>query len=287
MSHLISLASSLASFGFPILASGGEKVDYLAHVKPYHPFLWARVGDYTITNHVIMLLLSALLLVVLVPIAARAKTIVPSGFRNLLESVLHFLREDMARPALGQHTDKFIPFIWTMFFLILTANLLGLIPLGAFAAPIDSNLRHMEGTATGNISITVGLALCSFVFIHVSGMREQGVRGYWKSFFFGHAPIWLAPLMIPLEILGALVKPFALAIRLFANMIAGHVVIAVILGFAAAGLAMGGVALGITAASILGATFIYLLEVLVAVLQAYIFTFLTTLFVGMAIHAEN
>jgi F-type H+-transporting ATPase subunit a len=225
--------------------------------------------------------------VIFVPIAMRAKGLVPTGARNLFEAVLQFLREEVARPALGKHTDKYIGFIWTMFFLILTANLLGMIPIGAVGASIDSHLKHIGGTATGNISITAGLALCSFFLIHISGMREKGLGKYWNSFFFGHAPMALAPLMIPLEILGALVKPFALAIRLFANMIAGHVVIAVLLGFAAFGIAMGGAYIGITAVSVLGAVFIGLLEVLVAFIQAYIFTFLTTLFVGMAVQSDH
>ena len=118
-------------------------------------------------------------------------------------------------------------------------------------------------------------------------MREKGVGKYWHDFFFGHAPMYMAPLMIVLEPISALVKPFALAIRLFANMIAGHVVIAVLHGFAAAGIGMGALGVGITGASNVGAVFINLLEVLVAFLQAYIFTFLTTLFVGMAIESSH
>lgn len=262
----------------PVLASA------LDHVIPHElDFSWARVGDYTITNHVVMLFLSAILLVILLPIAARSQALVPKGFRNVIEAVLQFLREDMARPALGAATDRFIPFIWTMFCLILTANLLGMVPLGAIGAPIDHHLKHIQGAATGNISITAGLAICSFFAIHIAGIRAQGLVGYGKT-FLGHAPVWLAPLMIPLELVGAIVKPFALAIRLFANMIAGHVVIAVLLGFAVTGIALGGVwLLGITATSVFGAVFINLLELLVAFLQAYIFTFLTTLFIGMAI----
>ncbi len=279
MSSVISLAASWS----PVLASGD---DPLSHVIPYEftDFAWAHVGDYTVTNHLMMLIASAVLLLIVMPIAARAKGIVPSGFRNLIEAVLQFLREDMARPVLGQLTDRFIPYIWTMFFLILTANLLGMIPLGAFAAPIDQHLKHIGGTATGNLSITAGLAICSFLIIHISGLKVQGAAGYGKT-FLGHAPVWLAPLMIPLEIAGALVKPFALAIRLFANMIAGHVVIAVLLGFVVLGLSQVGPAMGlaISIPSALGVVFINLLELLVAFLQAYIFTFLTTLFIGMAI----
>ena len=288
----------------PILASGGGEEDLgsqaLNHINP-HPFTWIDTpfGEYTLWNHVIMLLVSAALLTFLIPIFAKPRGIVPKGFRNLIEAVLQFLREDMARPVLGHLTDKFIPFIWTMFFLILTANLLGMIPLGSIwgafglwehevvhAGVTHHPWHHMAGTATGNIAITAGLALCALFFIHVNAIKEQGIVEYMKQ-YLGHAPIWLCILMIPLEIVSALVKPFALAMRLFANMIAGHVVIAVLLIFAASGLMAGGMALGISAVSILGAVFINLLELLVAFLQAYIFTFLTTLFVGMAAVSDH
>lgn len=257
--------------------------DPMEHVIPH---TIARIGEYAFTNHLLMLLISAGLLCVLMPLAARGSAIVPTGFRNVIEAVLMYIREEVARPVLGENTDKFIPFLWTLFMLILTANLLGMIPLGHFAAPIDEHLIHMFGTATGNISVTAGLAICAFLFIHVSGMREQGVGAYAKN-FVPHVPIFLYPLMLVLEIVGALVKPFALAVRLFANMIAGHIVLAVIIGFAAAALAAAGAHLGIAVAAVAGAVAISLLELFVAFLQAYIFTFLTALFVGMAVHPEH
>jgi F-type H+-transporting ATPase subunit a len=183
-----------------------------------------------------------------------------------------------------------MPLLWTYFFLILTANLLGMIPFGSMAGLAGQNshlLHYIGGTATANISITGGLALVAFFAVHISGMREQGVGTYWNNFFFGHAPMALAPLMVPLEIIGALVKPFALAVRLFANMTAGHVVLAVLMSFAVVGIQLGGGYLGISLASVLGSVVISLLELFVAFLQAYIFTFLTTLFIGAAIHHEH
>ncbi|MHC5010235.1 MAG: F0F1 ATP synthase subunit A [Planctomycetota bacterium] len=257
--------------------------DALDHVLPHE--LW-KVGEYSFTNHVLMLIVSAVLLVIFLPIAARAPSVVPTGFRNFLEAILQFIREEVARPVLGQNTDKFIPYIWTFFFLILTANLLGMIPLGSFAAPIDAHLSHIGGTATGNLSITAGLAICAFFLIHIAGIREQGFTHYCKN-FVPSVPWPLLILFIPLEILGAFVKPFALAMRLFANMLAGHIVLAVILGFAATGLHMGGGGYGITLVSVVGGVALSLLEVFVAFLQAYIFTFLTTLFIGMAVHPEH
>ncbi len=275
------LPAAMPSFAGCVLAAGD---DPLGHVLPHTFFTF---GEYTVTNHIVMLIVSALLLAIFVPIFARKDALVPKGFRNFLEAILMFLREEVARPALGSATDKFMPFLWTMFFLILTANLLGMIPLGMMAAPIDAHLQHIGGTATGNLAITAGLALCAFVVIHGSGMRAQGVGKYWNNFFFGHAPMALAPLMIPLEIIGALVKPFSLAVRLFANMTAGHIVLAMLVIFAVKGAAMGGAGYGITLTAILGGVAIGLLELFVAFLQAYIFTFLTTLFIGAAIHPEH
>ena len=174
-----------------------------------------------------------------------------------------------------------------MFFLILTANLLGLIPIGAVTGAIDPHLAHLGGTATGNLMITAALAISAFIFIHYAGIREKGGRYF--NFLLGHAPVWLAPLMIPLEIVGALIKAFALCIRLFANMVAGHVVLAVLLGFAAAGLAKMGPGLGIpiTIVSTVGAVAINMLELLVAFIQAYVFTYLTIIFVGMAVEPDH
>lgn len=278
---MASFMTSLLSVNAPalVVAAGDNP---LSHVLA-HPLF----GSDWLTNHLLMLFVSAVLLVIFLPLAAAKKGPVPSGFRNFLESIMQYIREEVARPVLGHDTDEFMPFLWTTFFLILTANLLGMIPLGMMAAPIDARLQHLGGTATGNIGVTLGFAICAFVMIHVSGMRKQGVVGYWKNFFFGHAPIFLAPLMVPLEIIGALVKPFALCVRLFANMTAGHVILAVLMMFAVQGAALGGMGYGITVASVLGSVAISLLELFVAFLQAYIFTFLTTLFIGAAVHVEH
>lgn len=261
--------------------------DPLEHVLPHEI---ARFGSYSLTNHIVMLIAAALLLMIVVPLAARSQSVVPRGFRNMLEAVMQYLREEVARPVLGHATDRYMPLLWSFFFLILTANLLGMIPFGALAGAVTQDVRFTHwvgGTATANVMITAGLALVAFFAIHVSGMREQGAGAYWKNFFFGHAPIALSPLMVPLEIIGALVKPFALAIRLFANMTAGHIVLAVLAGFAIATAKAGGAFFGVTIVSILGAAAISLLELFVAFLQAYIFTFLTTLFIGAAIHTEH
>lgn len=302
-SGLLGLASGVATYGqacidtlagglarimggaLPVLASADPMDHVLPHGRHYSLF------GHEITNHLEMLVVSALLLIVLLPMAARQKGLVPRGFRNFLEAILQFIREEVARPALGKYTDRMVPFLWTMFFLILSANLLGMIPLGAVGTTLDKHLAHIGGTATANIAVTAGLALCAFLYIHFSGMRAQGVGHYWHSFFFGHAPVWMAPLMVPLEIIGMLVKPFALAVRLFANMVAGHIVLAMIVSFAVIGVeqaSRGSAAwYGVTAVSVLGAAALSMLELFVAFLQAYIFTFLTALFVGAGLHSEH
>ena len=270
-----------------VLAAG----DPMSHVVPH---TLVKFGEYALTNHILMLLVSAVLLLIFIPMAARKDSLVPTGFRNLLEAVMQFIREEVARPLLGSKTDTYIPYLWTFFFLIATANVLGLIPLGMMAAPIDKHLMHIGGTATGNLGITIGLAIFAFFLIHIGGMKEQGVGKYWKNFYFGHGPAWLAPLMIPLETVSAFIKPFALAMRLFANMTGGHIVVAVLTGFAVWGILPtddggggGGVSLLVSVVSVVGALGITLLELFVALLQAYIFTFLTTLFLGMAVNPEH
>ena len=261
--------------------------DPLTHVLPHQIF---KVGELSVSNQLVMMLVSAVLLMIAIPIVARNQSLVPRGFRNFVESLLQYIREEVARPILGSSTDKYVPLLWTYFFFILTANLLGMIPFGALAGLVtqDNHFAHyVGGTATANFMITGGLAVVAFFYIHISGMAEQGVGKYWWNFFFGHAPLAMAPLMIPIEAIGFVIKTGVLAIRLGANMCAGHIILAVLGGFAALGMANGGGGYAISAVAILGSVAISLLEVFVAFLQAYIFTFLTCLFIGMAVHTEH
>ncbi|MFM8980832.1 MAG: F0F1 ATP synthase subunit A, partial [Planctomycetia bacterium] len=204
----------------PVLAAADPE----SHVLPHRRF---ELGGHPVTNHMVMIAAAGLLLLVLMPIAAAARGIVPTGLRNMVEAVLQFLREDVARPILGHNTDKYIPVIWTIFFLILTANLLGMIPVGPALGLVDPHLEHAGGTATGNISIAGGLALVSFLFIHIAGIREQGFIHYCQNFVPHVHPILLL-LFIPLELVAAVIKPFALAVRLFANKVAGPIVLPVV-----------------------------------------------------------
>lgn len=238
------------------------------------------------SDHISMILLAGLVLMIGLPLLVRRRAgtdevlrLVPSGSANFIETVCEFLRKEIAEPSLMEHTDRFIKYVWSVFFFILTINLLGLVPLGV-VTPLAFGL-HLGGTATGNIWVTGTLALTTLFMMVVNGLRLGGKH------FIAHlcpGPLWLAPLLVPVELVGMVAKTFALAVRLFANMLAGHVLLAVLVGFIlTAGSAMGaGVGLGIAVPVIAGSVAINLLEIFVAFLQAFIFTFLTTLFLGMS-----
>ncbi len=204
------------------------------------------------------------------------KSDVPKGrWWNLLESLLVYLRDEVARPAIGHHdADKFLPFIWTMFFFVLFCNLFGLLP--------------WAGSPTGALATTGALAIVTFVTVLGAGMVKLGPAKFWLA----QVPhidvplplaIFLIPMIFMIEIIGLCIRHFVLAIRLLANMMGGHMVLAVLLSFIVA-TAGQMVFWGVMPASVLGATALSLLELFVGVLQAYIFTFLSALFIGMAVH---
>jgi len=237
------------------------------------------------SDQIAMIALAGILLIALVPMMIRRRrgsagvdAMVPAGSANMLEAVCDYLRKEVAEPVLHEHTDRFIKYIWSVFFFVLTVNILGLLPI-----PAVSNLfgTHLGGTATGNIWMTATLAMITMFMMVINGLRIGG-KAYLAHFCPG--PLWLAPLLVPVEIIGLIAKVFALAVRLFANMIAGHILLAVLLSFImAAGAISAGFGLAIGAIVVLGSVAINLLELFVAFLQAFIFTFLTTLFIGMSI----
>lgn len=267
----------------------------LTHIVD-HPILTS--GEWwLLTNHMVMMFLAAaLMLIIFLPMTRRYQggELVPTGTRNMFEAVLVYLREDVVRPVMGPHTDRFIPYLWTLFFFILFMNLLGLLPLEPLTGPVvrwitgDPSAHAIYGTATANPYLVAVLALLSFILIQVSGIRANGVTNYLKH-FMGGAPWYVAPILVPVEFLGMFIKPFALFIRLIANMTAGHVLIAVLLGFtvmAYEGMGKwGAIAIGIPA--ILSSVAAMCLELFVAFLQAYIFTLLTALFIGQLILHEG
>lgn len=217
-------------------------------------------------------------------------------FAHMIEVICTHLRDDTVRPLLGGRTDKFMPYLWTLFFFILINNLLGLIPLIDLLHLLvpswkESHSAPIGGTATQNIYVTACLSLISALVINVAGVRELGIGGYVKH-LTAETPWYLWPLMIPIEIVGTIIKPVALAIRLFANMTAGHILMAVLFGFAGTGIAMvagdkgGGALIGgsVTVVSFIAAIAINFLELFVAFLQAFVFMFLTTVFISQLSH---
>ena len=226
--------------------------------------------DITPTKHVVFMWLTAILVLIIFSLVARKykKSLVPKGIANFFELFIIFVKDEIAQPTIGKGYERFVPYLLTLFFFILFGNFLGLIPFSA--------------TFTSNIAVTATLAIFSFFVIQLGGIKQHGFFGYFKGLIPHGIPVPLLPLMAVVELLGLFRKPFALAIRLFANMIAGHTVILALLGLI---FFMG--TIFVAPVSVLFALFIYLLEILVALIQAYIFTILTSLFIGMAVHQEH
>jgi len=225
----------------------------------------------------------------------HARWVTNNRFAHMVEVICGYLRENTVRPLIGERTEKMMPFLWTIFFFILINNLLGLIPLldlqnilaGAMGSDMVAQHRaFIGGTATQSIWVTGALSLAAAIAINAAGIKELGLGGYLKH-LTAEAPIFVWPIIIPIEIMGTFIKPIALAIRLFANMTAGHILVAVLLGFAAVdGFTNENPLLGfpIGVVSSLGVIAIYFLELFVAFLQAFVFMFLTTVFISLLAH---
>ena len=162
--------------------------------------LWG--ASVVVTNHMFMITLAALILIIALPLSVRRKGLVPTGFGNMIETVCVFIRQEVAKPFLGENTDKHIGFIWTIFFFILTLNLLGMIPIGRIITLITHKPNHLEGAATANIWVVGALAIVSFLAIHVSGIRQQGIVSYFKN-FIPKVPWPMIPFIYLMEIIGA------------------------------------------------------------------------------------
>ena len=361
----------------------------LEHVVPHE--LHMQWGPFVMNNQMLMALVAAILMLMVFPVIFRrslADGRAPAGkTRNFFESILEFLRVEVIRPALKEKTDKFLPFLWTLFFFILFCNLLGQIPIGEILTLATNKASHLGGTATGNPMTTMALAVCAFIFIHASGIWQvardlmRGTYGHhghheehssdggpgheaahdlqharsealpvdapqdvdalknpskhyaddehhkhhhhepdaghlhgsdhghgkkmnpvaailaapflylWNFAPHPFAPNWAMDvpmwfILLCLELIGAVIKPFALTVRLFANMIAGHIVLAALVGLIIlAPTALGQIGVGIPV--IVLSLLIRVLELFVAFLQAYIFMFLTTLFIASAVAPEH
>jgi F-type H+-transporting ATPase subunit a len=250
--------------------ASGFRVVHLPHWAP------VMIGGYALdlspTKHVVMMVIAALLASVLLIGAARsqgrhtAQGKAPKGFANTIEATVLYIRNEVILPNVGPHGDRFVPYLLSVFFFILFANLLGLVPYGS--------------TATGNISVTATLAIIAFFVIEVAGMRALGKNYistivYWPHEMPLPGKLAMTLIMTPVEILGKFTKPFALCIRLFANMTAGHVMVLALISIV---FTFGSILIGI--APVAMAVGIMMLEIFVALLQAYVFTLLVSSFIG-------
>lgn len=228
--------------------------------------LEGKYVDLSITKNTAAMFISILLIFLLFFTMARSyekNKLKPRGIAAFLEPIVVFVREEIAVPNIGENkSDKFLPYLLTVFFFIWINNLLGLLPI----FPGGANV-------TGNIAITLVLAICTMVIVNINGNKH-----YWKEIFTPDVPVPMYIIMIPVEIIGVFTKPFALMIRLFANITAGHIVVLSLLGmifiFKSMFASIGAIPMTL---------FVLLLELLVAVLQAYIFTILSALFIGLAV----
>ena len=243
---------------------------------PVHVF--GKAVDLSPTKHVVMLLLAATLVSLMLIFTARAHVRAtetvghPKGYAAGIEAMVMYIRNEVILPNVGPHGNGYVPYLLTVFFFILAANLLGLLP-------------YMS-TATGNISVTATLAIISFVVIEISGIRAQGL-GYLNTLFFWQKDLAL-PLRVimfliisPIEMVGKIARPFALTIRLFANMTAGHIVVLAFIGLIFFFKSL------ISGAPFLLAIAIMMLELAVAFIQAFVFTLLTAVFIGQVREAHH
>jgi F-type H+-transporting ATPase subunit a len=225
--------------------------------------------DFGPTKHTLFLAVVALVVIGFVQWgrASYQKGGVPRGPAALLETFVLFVRDEIAEKTIGHDGHKYTPLLCSFFFFILFAALIGLIPHSA--------------TPTGNVSVTLGLAGLSFLANQWAGISKYGFVHHYKAMLPSGLPIFLVPIMIPVELLGMFARPFALTVRLFANMIAGHLMITMLmLLIPLMGMVMAPVALGL-------GLFVLLLELLVALLQAFIFTLLSAIFIGMSAHPSH
>jgi len=260
--------------------------EHVLDTNHWHFFESVRIGftlRYPFTKFIILLLIaSAVMFAVFVPLGRRLRAGKPPN--NLLGRIalglLLFVRDEIVIPGIGEHdANRYLPFFWSMFFFIFVCNLLGMVPF--------------LGSPTGNLWVTAALALCAFTVIHVSAILKLGAGHYFKAHFpHVDAPMGLGVVIGffigCIEIMGDFIKGFVLAVRLFANIFAGHTVLAVIMMLIVmAKYAPGILFWPISFGSVLSVTALSFLELFIAFLQAYVFTFLTSIFLGMAVHPEH
>jgi F-type H+-transporting ATPase subunit a len=289
--------------------AGKTIIEHVSNSSIDHPLIHLPTIagiDFSVTKHVLMLWIVAGVLFVVVTLAVRRylaqDRLIPSGFMNALETGVDFIKESIVRPNVGDKwVNTYTPLLLTLFLFILGANAIGLIPIFDVLALLNHTVIHASEdsfltqvthggtTATGNFNVTAALATITFFTIIIAGARAHGFVKHWKNMVPHGLPLPVTLFLIPIEIMGMFVRPFALTMRLAANMTGGHIAILAILSFvfifnvqfgAAAGM-------GIGVFSLVLAALISALEIIVVLVQAYVFTLLSAVFIGMAIHAHH
>lgn len=260
-----------------------EQLDFselIVHHLADHPvwtmgYMSAGGAGFAVTKHLVMMWVASAIVVGVVLAGAHGQGAFCRKLRSVLDALIVFIRQDIVEPALGHEGRAFLPYFMTLFLFILLMNLLGLVPFGS--------------TATGNISVTAALSLTTLALIHLTGIYKHGFVRHFGNLIPHGVPWWVAPLVFAIELMGYLTKSLALCIRLFANMTAGHLVILLFLGLILLfGSSNPWAGLFLVAPVSVGlALGLYALELIVALIQAYVFTMLTAIFVGGAVHPDH
>ena len=241
-----------------------------------------------LTAHQVLLIFCGLFTIGLFWWAAKRITTHPkkTGVVALLEVALVWVRDEIVYPWLGpERGRRYLPFLWTLFFFILFSNMFGLVPSPFYPGSHTDALT----VATADLAVTGGLAIIVFIVIQVSGMKEHGVLKYWANLVPAGVPVFLVPIVFVVELMGVFTKPFALTVRLFANMVAGHALLAILFGFliGVEYYAQPVVGMPETIAAVGFILFIMVFETLIALIQAYIFTVLSAIFISQAVAHEH
>lgn len=254
----------------------GFKLNEEGHVLWENESNTEAIYDLSLSKNVVAMIIAVIFLLVVVLRMSRhytsTKGKAPKGFYNLIEPLILFIRDDIAKPSIGHRSMQFMPLLLTIFFFIFVVNLFGLIPI----FPGGANV-------TGNIAVTMVLALVVFITVTINGNKY-----YWKHILMPDVPKWMYIIIIPIEILGVVLKPFVLMLRLFANITAGHIIIlgffSLIFIFGSMGPAFG---YAVSPLSVVFTVFMSMLELLVAFLQAFVFTLLSAIYIGMAVEEHH
>jgi F-type H+-transporting ATPase subunit a len=291
--------------------AGRTIIEHVSNSSREHPLIHLpTIGgiDFSVTKHVLMLwIVAALIVIVVTPVVRRylrQDRPIPSGFMNALEALVEYVRDVIVQPNVGSKwVNTWTPLVLTLFVFIMCANAIGLIPVFEILGVLDhwvlhtadgsfvKQLMHGGTTATANFNVTAALATVTFVAIIIAGSRAHGFVKHWKNLVpHGLAPL-LYVILIPIEVMGLFVRPFALTMRLAANMTGGHIAILAILSFVFLfaemfGRAIAGIGVGL-AVSVPLAVGVSALEIIVVLVQAYVFSLLTAVFIGMAIHVHH